>query len=162
MCHNTTTHQNYESTEEECEAAGNMRMGEEHHETACHNTTTHQNYESTEEECEAAGHIWMGEEHHDLQLPEIHADYVAHALSFPAEEGNHSDGDEDHEAGYAVIHIEEEGDYGLQSPRVSTSHNNGCTQGIRVGRCVRDCGQHHHGLCKPWQGRVHSLMRTLR
>ena len=57
MCHNTTTHQNYESTEEEREAAGHMWSGEEHHETARYNTTTHQNYESTEEECEAAGHI---------------------------------------------------------------------------------------------------------
>jgi len=30
MCHNTETHENYESTEEECEAAGHMWTGDEH------------------------------------------------------------------------------------------------------------------------------------
>ena len=54
----------------------------DHGEGLCHNTDTHENYESTEEDCEAAGHMWMGhEDHHDL--PEIHADRVAHTLSFP-------------------------------------------------------------------------------
>ncbi|MAE98437.1 MAG: hypothetical protein CL965_05020, partial [Euryarchaeota archaeon] len=88
MCHNTDTHENYESTEEDCEAAGHVWMHDDDHgdhgEGLCHNTDTHENYEATDEDCEAAGHIWMGhEEHHDL--PEIHADRVAHSLSFPEE-----------------------------------------------------------------------------
>ena len=88
MCHNTETHENYESTEEECEAAGHMwggdeDHGDEHGDDMCHNTETHENYESTEEDCENAGHVWLGHEDHDL--PEIHADLVAHTLSFPEE-----------------------------------------------------------------------------
>ena len=38
------------------------------------------NYESTEEECEAAGDMWLG--HDDHVLREIHAELVAHTLSF--------------------------------------------------------------------------------
>ena len=98
-----------------------------HDDEMCHNTDTHENYESTEEECEAAGHMWIEDEHHDF--PEIHAEYVAHTLSFPGdddhddhsdEEDDHDDhsGDEEghHEVGYVVIHIEEEGDYGFALP----------------------------------------------
>ena len=134
MCHNTETHENYESTEEECEAAGHEWMGDDDHDDhgdhegdMCHNTDTHENYESTEEECGAAGHMWIEDEHHDF--PEIHAEYVAHTLSFPGdddhddhsdEEDDHDDhsGDEEghHEVGYVVIHIEEEGDYGFALP----------------------------------------------
>ena len=115
MCHNTETHENYDSTEEECEAAGHMWTGEEHHDDdhggeMCHNTETHQNYEATEDECEAAGHVWLGHEDHDL--PEIHADRVAHTLSFPED---HSDEDH-HSIGAVVIHIEAEGDYGFALP----------------------------------------------
>ena len=138
MCHNTETHENYESTEEDCEAAGHMWMGDDHddHHGVCHDTTTHENHDEyeTEEECEAAGHMWMEEEEHDL--PEIHADFVAHTLSFPEEHDDHDDHDEEHnetddhsdeeddhdheeghhEVGYVVIHIEEEGDYGFALP----------------------------------------------
>ena len=122
-----------------------------HDDEMCHNTETHENYESTEEECEAAGHAWMGDHEHDL--PEIHADYVAHTLSFPEEmvcydisthtvnmtytneddcvadglmwvesnsgpdgDDDHSDEEEHHEIGYVIIHIEEEGDYGFALP----------------------------------------------
>ncbi|MBS72011.1 MAG: hypothetical protein CMO20_03535, partial [Thermoplasmata archaeon] len=109
MCHNTEIHENYESTEEDCEAAGHMWNGDDDHgdthEGQCHNTTTHQNYESTEEDCEAAGHSWIEEEGHDENgheedgheedghdLPEIHAEKLAHSLSFP--EGDHDDHDE--------------------------------------------------------------------
>ena len=137
MCHNTDTHENYESTEEDCEAAGHMWMGDDHddHHGVCHDTTTHENHDEyeTEEECEAAGHIWMEEDH---GLPEIHADFVAHTLSFPEEHDEHDDHDEEHnetddhsdeeddhdheeghhEVGYLVIHIEEEGDYGFALP----------------------------------------------
>ena len=135
MCHNTETHENYESTEEDCEAAGHMWMGDDHddHHGVCHDTTTHENHDEyeTEEECEAAGHMWMEEEDHGL--PEIHADFVAHTLSFPEEHDDHdeehnetddhSDEEDDHdheeghhEVGYLVIHIEEEGDYGFALP----------------------------------------------
>ena len=65
VCHNTDTHENYDSTEEECGAAGHMWMEEDSHDDhdsgACHNTDTHENYDSTEAECEAAGHMWTGE-----------------------------------------------------------------------------------------------------
>ncbi|MBD51620.1 MAG: hypothetical protein CMB08_06920 [Euryarchaeota archaeon] len=116
----------------------------------CHNTETHENYESTEEECEAAGHVWLDHEDHDL--PEIHADRVAHTLSFPeemvcydmnshtinmtlttesdcqaaglmwtaADSGpggdEHSDEEGHHAVGAVVIHIEAEGDYGFALP----------------------------------------------
>ena len=98
-----------------------------HDDEMCHNTETHENYESTEEECEAAGHMWIEDEHHDF--PEIHAEYVAHTLSFPEDDDHddHSDEEDDHddhsadeeghhEVGYVVIHIEEEGDYGFALP----------------------------------------------
>ena len=155
VCHNTTTHENYDLTEADCEAAGHMWMeGEDHddHQDGfCHNTTTHENYESTESDCEAAGHVWM-EQHNDY--PEIHADYNAHSLSFPEEmvcydmsnqtvngslvsqadceaaglmwtaadsgpddDDDHSDEEGHHEAGYVVVHIEEEGDYGFAMPK---------------------------------------------
>ena len=111
MCHNTETHENYESTEEECEAAGHVWMedGHDDHHGVCHDTTTHENHDEyeTEEDCEAAGHMWMEEEDHDL--PEIHADFVAHTLSFP--EDDHDD------------HSDEEGDcllYTSPSPRDAT------------------------------------------
>ena len=85
MCHNTETHENYDSTEEECEAAGHMWTGDDDHgddhgDEMCHDEETHENYESTEEECEAAGDMWLGHEEH--VLPEIHAELVAHTLSF--------------------------------------------------------------------------------
>ena len=85
MCHNTETHENYDSTEEECEAAGHMWGGDEDHgddhgDEMCHDEETHENYESTEEECEAAGDMWLGHDEH--VLPEIHAELVAHTLSF--------------------------------------------------------------------------------
>ena len=57
--------------------------GDEHGHGMCHNIETHENYEATEEDCEAAGHVWM--EHDDHDLPEIHAELVAHTLSFPEE-----------------------------------------------------------------------------
>ena len=111
VCHNALTHENYDSTEADCDAAGHIWMEESDH-SVCHNTTTHQNYESNESECNAAGHEWI--EHHEI--PEIHADYVAHSLSFPAEDESDSDGDVHHEAGHVVIHIKEEGDYGFAVP----------------------------------------------
>ena len=102
----------------------------------CHDEETHETHDeyTTEEDCEAAGHMWMEEEHHGL--PEIHADFVAHTLSFPEEHDEHDDHDEEHnetddhsdeeddhdheeghhEVGYLVIHIEEEGDYGFALP----------------------------------------------
>ena len=62
VCHNLTNHQNYESNEADCEAAGHMwieALKVDHEgEGGCHNTTTHQNYESNEADCEAAGHMW--------------------------------------------------------------------------------------------------------
>ena len=102
----------------------------------CHDEETHETHDeyTTEEDCEAAGHMWMEEEHHGL--PEIHADFVAHTLSFPEEHDDHDEHDEEHnetddhsdeeddhdheeghhEVGYLVIHIEEEGDYGFALP----------------------------------------------
>jgi len=162
VCHNTTTHENYDSIEADCEAAGHMWMEDDdhddHHDGVCHNTTTHENYDSTEADCEAAGHVWMEEEHHDY--PEIHADYEAHSLSFPEEmvcydmsthtvngslvsqadceaaglmwtaadsgpdddDDDHADEEGHHEAGYVVVHIEEEGDYGFAMPNAVEFH----------------------------------------
>jgi hypothetical protein len=40
VCHNTTTHENYDSTESDCEAAGHMWMEDDDHAGVCHNTTT--------------------------------------------------------------------------------------------------------------------------
>ncbi len=69
ICHNTDTHENYDSTEEECEAAGHMWLEEEGHDDhdsgVCHNTDSHENYNSTEADCEAAGHMWMEEHEED-------------------------------------------------------------------------------------------------
>ena len=79
MCHNTETHENYESTQEDCEAAGHMWVEDhEGHEGECHNTSTHENYESTESECEAAGHVWMD----DHSEQEIVADGDEEAFDF--------------------------------------------------------------------------------
>ena len=93
VCHNTTTHENYESTEADCQAAGHMWMEEGDHDDhggVCHNTTTHENYESTEADCQAAGHTWMEGDQHNY--PEIHADYNAHSFSFPEEEDHSEEG----------------------------------------------------------------------
>ena len=155
VCHNATTHENYDLTEADCGAAGHMWMEgadhDDHQDGFCHNTTTHENYESTESGCEGAGHVWM-EAHNDY--PEIHAEYNAHSLSFPEEmvcydisthtvneslasqadceaaglmwtasdsgpddDDDHSDEEGHHEAGYVVVHIEEEGDYGFAMPK---------------------------------------------
>ena len=78
-CHNTTTHENYDSNETDCEAAGHMWVEDhEGHEGECHNTSTHENYESTESECEAAGHVWMD----DHSEQEIVADGDEEAFDF--------------------------------------------------------------------------------
>ena len=126
MCHNTETHENYESNEEDCEAAGHEWSEDEgHSEEVCHNTETHENYESTEEDCESAGHNWL--EHEGHNLPEIHAERVSHTLSFPEDDhddhddedhgdDNHSEEEGHHEVGAVVIHIEVEGDYGFALP----------------------------------------------
>ena len=81
-----------------------------------------------------------------ITMPEIHARPREEEvlISFPAEEGNHSDGDEDHEAGYAVIHIEEEGDYGFAVPTGVDFHIiTDAPQGIRVGRCFEIADNTH-------------------
>ena len=82
-CHNTTTHENYESNEADCEAAGHMWMEDDDHDGHegdgdCHNTSTHENYESNEADCEAAGHMWMG----DHSEQEIVADEDEEAFDF--------------------------------------------------------------------------------
>ena len=50
-CHNTDTHENYDLTEAECEAAGHVWMEDDGHDDhddgECHNTDTHENYDST-------------------------------------------------------------------------------------------------------------------
>ena len=66
VCHNLTSHQNYESNEADCAAAGHMWTEDGDHgdhdgEGNCHNLTSHQNYESNEADCAAAGHMWVGE-----------------------------------------------------------------------------------------------------
>ena len=60
--------------------AGDDDHGDDHGDEMCHDEETHENYESTEEECEAAGDMWLGHDEH--VLPEIHAELVAHTLSF--------------------------------------------------------------------------------
>ena len=82
-CHNTSTHENYESNEADCEAAGHMWMEDDDHDGHegdgdCHNTSTHENYESNEADCEAAGHMWMG----DHSEQEIVADEDEEAFDF--------------------------------------------------------------------------------
>ena len=92
MCHNSETHENYEATEEECEAAGHMWMEDDDHDehddhdgSVCHNTDTHENYESNEADCEAAGHVWMEDDHDD------HDDHLAIEGDWSDEWGsNHS------------------------------------------------------------------------
>ena len=81
------THEDYDSTEADCEAAGHMWKEGEHHEYP----EIHADYNA-----------------HSLSFPEDddHSD-----------EGNHSDEDEHHEPGYVVVHIEEEGDYGFAVPK---------------------------------------------
>ena len=133
MCHNTTTHENYESTEEECANAGHMwTEGEDHdhdlpeihadrvvhtlsfpEHMVCYDVNAHtvNHTHDSEAECDAANMTWTAadsgasdDDHHD-----DHSD----------EEGDHddhSDEDEHHEAGALVIHIEEEGDYGFALP----------------------------------------------
>ena len=95
MCHNTDTHENYESTEEECEAAGHMwTEGEDH------------DHDLPE--------IHADRVVHTLSFPE-----EDHEDDHSDEEGNHddhSDEDEHHEMGVLVIHIEEEGDFGFALP----------------------------------------------
>ena len=59
---------------------GDDDHGDDHGDEMCHDEETHENYESTEEECEAAGDMWLGHDEH--VLPEIHAELVAHTLSF--------------------------------------------------------------------------------
>ncbi|MAF20038.1 MAG: hypothetical protein CL966_04885, partial [Euryarchaeota archaeon] len=83
VCHNLTSHENYESNEVDCEAAGHMWMEDGDHadhdgEGDCHNTATHENYESNEADCEAAGHMWMG----DHSEEEIAADENEEAFEF--------------------------------------------------------------------------------
>jgi len=87
VCHNTDTHENYDSTEEECGAAGHMWMEEESHDDhdsgTCHNTDSHENYDSTEAECEAAGHMWTGEDEIVAGDDEEAFDYDPHSWLSP-------------------------------------------------------------------------------
>ena len=118
VCHNTTTHENYDSTEADCEDAGHVWMEEEHHdypeihadyeahslsfpeEMVCYDMSTHTVNGSlvSQADCEAAGLMWTA------------------ADSGPDDDDGHSDEEEHHEAGYVVVHIEEEGDYGFAMP----------------------------------------------
>ena len=118
VCHNTTTHENYDSTESDCEAAGHVWMEEEHHEypeihadynahslsfpdeMVCYDMSTHTVNGSlaSQADCEAAGLMWTA------------------ADSGPGDD-DHSDEEGHHEAGYVVVHIEEEGDYGFAVPK---------------------------------------------
>ena len=119
VCHNTTTHENYDSTEADCEAAGHVWMEEEHHdypeihadyeahslsfpeEMVCYDISTHTVNGSlvSQADCEAAGLMWTAADSGPDDDDDDHAD----------EEGHH-------EAGYVVVHIEEEGDYGFAMP----------------------------------------------
>ena len=68
-----------------------------------------------------------GDEDHDDhgdEGPEIHAEHVAHRLSFP-EHDDHDDNasDEDHaEHGMITLHVDAEGDYGFALPHDVTMH----------------------------------------
>ena len=124
VCHNTTTHENYDSTEADCEAAGHVWMEEEHHdypeihadyeahslsfpeEMVCYDMSTHTVNGSlvSQADCEAAGLMWTA------------------ADSGPDDDDDHADEEGHHEAGYVVVHIEEEGDYGFAMPNAVEFH----------------------------------------
>ena len=76
MCRNTATHENYESTEEECANTAVWTEEDDHGEGMCHNTATHGS-ESTEEDC-ASRPCLDGPRDHDL--PEIHEDQFPHTF----------------------------------------------------------------------------------
>ncbi|MED5306740.1 MAG: metal ABC transporter substrate-binding protein, partial [Candidatus Thermoplasmatota archaeon] len=132
LCHNTDTHENYESTEADCATAGHVWMDHEDHDhdlpeihadrvvhtlsfpehMVCYDISTHtvnHTYDS-EAECEAANMMWTAadsgtsdDDHDDHSDEEDDHD-------------DHSDEEEHHEFGFVVIHIEEEGDYGFALP----------------------------------------------
>ena len=86
--HNTDTHENYDSTEEECGAADNTCGWKKR---AMMTTIvklvttpdTHENYDSTEAECEAAGHMWTGEGEIVADDEEEAFDYDPHSWLSP-------------------------------------------------------------------------------
>ncbi len=125
-CHNTTTHENYESTEEDCAAAGHVWMGGDGHgdedghsdlpeistdrvaytltfpeHMVCYDMSNHAlNTSFThEEDCTSAGMMWVSED----SAPSDH-------------DGDHEESGEHSEVGYAIVHIDEEGDYGFVVP----------------------------------------------
>ena len=73
---------------------------------------------------------------HGDEGPEIHAEHVAHRLSFPEHDDHHDDGDHDEhnesgddhgdethvEHGMITLHVEAEGDYGFALPHDVTMH----------------------------------------
>jgi len=118
VCHNTTTHENYDSTESDCEAAGHTWMEGDHHdypeihadynahslsfpeEMVCYDMSTHtvNGTLASQADCEDAGLMWT-------------------AADSGPDDDDHSDEEGHHEAGYVVVHIEEEGDYGFAVPK---------------------------------------------
>ena len=65
---------------------------------------------------------------HGDEGPEIHAEHVAHRLSFPEHDDDHDESDDDHdnethvEHGMITLHVEAEGDYGFALPHDVTMH----------------------------------------
>ena len=101
MCHNTDTHENYESTEEDCEDAGHVWMG-------------HEDHDLPEIHADRVAHtLSFPEDDHD-----DHSDEEDDHDDHSDEEDDHDDhsDEEHHEAGAVVIHIEVEGDYGFALP----------------------------------------------
>ena len=121
VCHDTTTHSDTEhDSESECEAAGHMWKDghEETHGDVCHDTTTHNNTEhDNEADCEAAGHTWMEDDDDDHDEEGDDHDEEGDDHNETVDDGNETHEEhEEHHAGFAQIHVEEEGEYGFAIP----------------------------------------------
>ena len=69
MCHNTETHENYESTEEECEAAGHEWMGDDDHDDHSDEEDDHDDHSDEEDD-----HSDEEDDHDDHSDEEIEFD----------------------------------------------------------------------------------------
>ncbi len=135
-CHNTTTHENYDSNEADCEAAGHVWMedddGHNDSEMVCYDMNSHTINETyiSQENCEDAGLMWTAAEGESSGHDDEHGDYCHNTTTHENYDSNeddceaaghvwmeedHSDEHEGH-FGYATIHIESEGDYGFALP----------------------------------------------
>ena len=108
---------------------GDDDHGDDDHGDDDHGDDDHDDHGEDDHDDHGDDHDDHGDDHDDHDMVEIHAEHVAHRLSFPEHEDDHDDDHDDDESdeghgehGMITLHVDAEGDYGFALPHDVTMH----------------------------------------